>query len=214
MTKKNDTLLIKTSWDEINLADFIKISELEYNKKFERLNLTRSIKMIAALSNKSEKEIFKFSQEMYAPLLEKIAFVFNDTPKDLSRKPFDVGGKKYMFVEDFGVLTAGEMISVEQLLMDAADNEKAFLPELLAILVRPAIEYKGETGKKKYKPEDFETDNLADRKALFMRELMVPYFVNRITAFMNGTETLGEITSPFSVRITQIRKKLLKSLDL
>jgi len=208
------TLLIKTSWNEVTLSEYMKVSELEYDEKLKKFNLTRSIKMIAALSNKSEKELLTYDNKMFGTLFEKIGFIFNEDIKDLSKKPFDVNGKKYMFVENFNNLTTGEMISVEQLLLDAGDSGESFLPDLLAILIRPAIEYKTESGKKAFKAEDFDTKKLKDRRALFLSKLFVPYFVNRITAFTFGTGTQGDNLNPSSVRINQLRKKLLQSLNL
>lgn len=208
-----DTILIKTSWDEVNLDEFIQISNIDHDKELRNSNLLRSIKQIAVLSNKTEKELLTYSNEMFAPLLQKIGFIFNETPKDLSKKPFDVNGVKYMFVEEFNNLSTGEMVSVEQLLLDSAENSKPFLADLLPILIRPAIKYKNEFGKMAYKIEEFDADKLKDRKALFLRKLYVPYFVNRITAFIVGTDQPEEISSLYSVRINQLKKELIKLLD-
>jgi hypothetical protein len=210
----NNTIKIKTSWDEVTLSEFLAIAEIKNDEELKEANILRATKMIAALSNKSEKEVLSYSRDMFATLLPKITFIFNQDAKDLSGKPFLVGGVKYMFIKDFNNLSTGEMVSVETLLSQASKDQKSYLPGLLAILIRPAIEYKTETGKKRFKVKEFDAEDLAEREELFLRELKVPYFADRISAFMLGTKTLNEITNPFSVSTNQIKKEIEKSLGL
>jgi len=207
------TIKIKTSWDEVTLGEYMAISKTEFKEELENRNIKKAVELITALSDKEEEEILDFDQAMFGELLKKISFITTD-PKDESDGLIKIGGTDYMFHKDFSVLTTGEALSIEQLLMDAVETKESFLPDLLAILVRPAVKAKNkETGKFEYKLEKLIPENLPARKELFLKELTVPKFLLKLTAFMNGAKESGLISRLSSVRIDEIKRRLERELN-
>ena len=132
----SNTIKIKTSSDEVNLSEFIAIAEIKNDEELKEANILRATKMIAALSNKSEKEVLGYSREMFATLLPKITFIFKEDAKDKSGRPFLVDGVKYMFIKNFDNLTTGEMVSIETLLSEASKNKRSYLPGVKGLLLK------------------------------------------------------------------------------
>ncbi len=143
--------------------------------------------------------------KMFITLMKKVAFLTNSSPRVKKNLPFKIGDTSYIFHPNFNSLTAGEMISVETVITDALKEKRAFLPELLAILIRPCISDKDkEQGRRVHKIEPFDVDNLEFRQGLFMKELKVPDFITRVEAFMTGAKRSQIITSLSSVRKNQL----------
>lgn len=201
------TMTIKTSWDEVTLGEYLKISAVEVDNKLAELGTKKTIKFVAILSNKSEAEINDMSYEMFVTLCDKVSFLHLEEPKRSTGKPFKIKGKDYIFVRDFSKLTTGEMVSIEQAIKDSSKSKKAFLSEILAILIRPCTSVKDEeTGKTENVIEKFTTKNLKYRERLFIKELKVPDFLSRIEAFMTGANRSKMITSLSSVRATKLKE--------
>lgn len=204
----SDVMTIKTSWAEVNLGEYLKLGRVLKDESLEKSSIKKSLKIVAILSNKSERQINKMSFEMSATLIEKISFVFNQLPKPRPNKPFKIKGKNYMFHPNYDSLTAGEMVSIETIITDSADNKKNFLPEILAVLIRPCYSKRNkEQGKLEHIIEVFETENLEFREALFMKELLVPCFLSRIESFMTGAKLSQIIMSLSSVRRDQLKSQ-------
>lgn len=213
-------MTIKTSWDEVNLEEYLEICKIELDKKFKNSAVSKSLAFAAVLSNKSEKEIGQMNREMFLTILEKISFVVADDPTPATRKPFKIGKVNYIFHPEFNRLTAGEMVSIETIIKDATKEERTFLPEILAILIRPAIKVKSkEGGTQSDYIAPFDVDEMVEvkgrsvnileyRRRLFMKELLVPHFLTRLTAFMDGANRSKIITSLSSVRKNHLAKRL------
>ncbi len=212
----SETMKIKTSWDEVTLGEYLRISKVETTKTLRKLNLKKTLKLTAILSNRTETQVEAMSNEMFATFIQKISFLHSDPPvrKDA---PFKIKGKNYIFTPDNNALSAGEMISIEEYIKDAVELKKNFLPDLLAVLIRPCVSKKNkESGKMEHIIEPFATKNLEYRKNLFLRELKVPDFIHRIAAFTSGAKRSRLITSLSSVRITDLKlqeKELLSILE-
>lgn len=210
-----DKLIIKTSWEEVTLGEFLKISKVEMNKNLKKSAVKKSLKLAAIISNKTEKEIGQMSQEMFLTILEKISFLYNtDLPKG-NDKPFNIDGHSYIFHPNFDKLSAGEMVSIEQLITEASDSKRNFLPDILSVLIRPCTTKKRIFSKKpEYIIEPFDAENLEFRKNLFLKELLVPNFLTRVEAFTNGAKRFNLITSLSSVRRNQLKNQLTELSSL
>jgi len=225
MDNMSETMIIKTSWDEVNLDEYLKICKVEVNQKLKNLGVKKSLKMAAIISNKTEKDIGQMNHDMFAILLEKVSFIFNTDPNPATRKPFKIKNKDYIFHPNFDKLTAGEMVSIETIIKDALKEERTFLPEILAVLIRPAITVKNEeAGTEIHGIEPFYVEGIVKvrgravnileyRKGLFMKHLLVPHFLSRITAFMDGANRSKIIMNLSAVRKNQLALKA-KELNL
>ena len=202
------TIKLIDSWNEVNLETYLKVAEIRNNEKTEHYNLQRAVSLIAALSDKTEAEILKFEHSMLATCLDKIAFVNKDEIEDLSRDPFEINGVKYMFTPDFDKLTTGEMISVEQLIMTASETGANYLPELLAILIRPA-EKDGDG----WRIQEFNAITLEMRKKTFNKYLKVPFFLPRLMDSFNGLDLSERILAQFSEQAKEAKANIKRLVN-
>lgn len=204
-----EKLTIKNNWNEINLDTYVKIAEIQTNEKLENLNLQKAVELIAVLSDRPLKEILQFDKEMLGVCMEKIAFIFDESIEDRSKEVILIDGQKYIFEPNLDGLSTGEMISIEQLILNAGNTGQNYLAELLAILIRPAIPIEGK--EKDYKIEPFEAETVQIRKELFNNSLFVPFFLQNLTDFFFGSKQLGSISRLFS-EMTKETKDNLKRL--
>lgn len=169
---------IKNKWSEVTLKEFIKIAEIEKKYTTElkdgsmgvRYTLQRDAEIIALLSGESIDDIMDLPHDEVIKCMKAISFLQSD-PKKRRNKKFSIDGKMYGWVENFNTLTMGEKVSVEQAMVNAMDEERSYIPDILAILVR---EYKDK------EIEKFDSDKLEDRKKLFMDSLTADKFINEL----------------------------------
>lgn len=194
------TVKIKTSWDEVTLEEYMKISEIELDEELKINPISKSLKFISILSDKNENEIFEMDQVMFSELLEKISFIMISEPVKRDGI-FKINGVDYMFHPDFDKLTTGEIISIQTICNDAVKEDRSFLPEILSMLIRPCSKRFDEERKEDiFEIEKFKLENLEHRRKLFLKELKVPYFVKHLDAFMDGANRSKIISNLSSVR--------------
>lgn len=201
-----ETLKIKTDWNEINLQTYILISKINENKDLKNRNLQKAVEIIAALSNKTLTEVLEMDKEMLNLCLEKIHFINDLKVEDRSKELIEIDNVKYMFEPNFDSLSAGIMISIEQLIMSAVNEDAIFLDDLIAILCRRAIP--DPANENEFIIEKFDANTIQLRKKLFNEKLFVPFFLQRLTDFFFGSKQLDGISKLYSAAVNRQKEKI------
>lgn len=184
-------LIIKTKWSEVNIKEWIQIGEVESNLELNGLNIAKRIKIAAILSNRTEQEISEMSGEMWGKIAGAVSFV-EKAPRKNKKKEILINGTRYIFHPNPNHLTAGEMASVEQMLVDQQNGGETATAGILSILVRPAIEVENkEFNRTDINIEPFTIDNLEERKNLFLDHLTVDKIWHEWAFFFNIGKKLG-----------------------
>ncbi len=184
-----EKIVVKNHWKEVNLQTFIEIGMIQADTKFKDLKLQQRFRMIALLSNWSYAKILKLDSENIGPIIESTSFIDREPPKKRKKKPFKINGIDHIFHPNFKNLTAGEMISVEQLIMDAEHNGVNSTPGVLAVLIRPTKQVQDlENGGTKSVIEEFDAESWETRKTFLLQHLTVDKFYHELAFFL----TIGE----------------------
>jgi hypothetical protein len=179
---------IKDSWEQINLRTFLEINALNEDVKFKDTVVARRVKLISLISNMSYDELLTTDSDSLQKLMEATKFL-DVLPEEANEKEFDVNGVKHMIIKDFNKMTAGESISLEQVLLNKDELGDFIVSDILSILIRPS---------KNGVIDKFDEMLLEDRKELFMEYLTVPYFMGFLTALLTGETSLESLIQRFS----------------
>jgi len=179
---------IKDSWEQINLRTFLEINALNEDVKFKDTVVARRVKLISLISNMSYDELLTTDSDSLQKLMEATKFL-DVLPEEANEKEFDVNGVKHMIIKDFNKMTAGESISLEQVLLNKDELGDFIVSDILSILIRPS---------KNGVIDKFDETLLEDRKELFMEYLTVPYFMGFLTALLVGETSLESLIQRFS----------------
>ena len=161
--------------------------------------------MLALLSNKTYNQILKIEAANLGPLIEATSFLDKAPPKVNKKKPFKLDGKEFIFHPNFKNMTAGEMISVEQLIMDAQHKGENSTPGILAVLIRPTKIIPDGDGTKTT-IEEFDAETFESRKNFFLEHLTVDRFYHELAFFLNNAKS-SEINSLLSTDASPVKKK-------
>ena len=178
---------IKDSWEQINLRTFLEINALNEDVKFKDTVVARRVKLISLISNMSYDELLTTDSDSLQKLMEATKFL-DVLPEEANEKEFDVNGVKHMIIKDFNKMTAGESISLEQVLLNKDELGDFIVSDILSILIRPS---------KNGVIDKFDETLLEDRKELFMEYLTVPYFMGFLTALLTGETSLESLIQRF-----------------
>jgi len=185
--KKTETLTFKNSWSEVTLREFINIGRIQGDEKYNDLRLLQRLKIIEILTDVDFDYIKKIPASNLGPIFEATSFIDKTPPKVniKKKKPFKIDGVEYMFNPDFKNMSAGEMISVEQLIMDANKKGENSTPGILAILIRPTEVVPDEKGGMKTVIQEFDSASWAERKEMFLDKLTVEKFYHELAFFLD-----------------------------
>jgi len=183
-------MTIKTDWSEVNLSEFIEISKVEVDESLVSRPIAKMVKMCSILSNVDESDILNATSEVLNDLFTKVNFVIEQPEISLATS-FEIDGVEYTYT-DYNSLTAGEMIGIEQLLIEGQSSGRNTLPEQLAILVRPAerVIDPVDNSKTIVRVKKFDSDEMNARAELFMDKLTVPFFMGLLLESINGVKML------------------------
>lgn len=162
---EDTTKYIKTSWEEVTLAEFIELGKIEANLELEGLFLSKRVKQMVVISNISEDELLNMSAEAFNELVDLSKFL--DTEAEGNFDEFEIDGVTYAYVNP-SKMTAGEVISIETIVKQGVDNKVNSLSKQLAIMIRP-------------KGEEFDVAKIEERSKLFEERLTVPNFIKLLT---------------------------------
>ena len=205
-----ENITVKTSWSDINLKEFMEISAIENDEALKSTVVAKKVKLIATISNVTYDEILEIDRESLGALIDATDFLHND-PEIATVPTFKIGDTEYMVMADMNQMTAGESISLEQVLIGngdgAANNE--VIADLLPILVRPVVrEVDAEfPDKVTLRLEKFDTAKLASRRELFLDKLTVPFFMGVLTSISNGEKSFEKIIHSYlgQAKSTQLK---------
>ena len=212
MGKVVDKLRVKKAWVEVSLPEWMEMGLIGADKKLIDLNFARRMKTIAIISNRTEEQIDEYGGENLANILAATSFL--DKPPAKRRVKWFTLSKakdatKYIFHPKPNELSAGEIISIEQLMIDEKNNpELNTFADIITILFRPCTKVWNEEFKKDiWTIEKFDTKNLDDRKKLFLKRLTVDKFYNEMVFF----STIGEKSRELS-HLSTLHQKMVQRM--
>lgn len=209
-----ENITVKTSWRDINLKEFIAISAIENDEELKNTVIAKKVRLIAAISNASYDDILSIDRNSLGALMDATSFL-HDNPEEINTPTFKLDGVEYMVMPDLNQMTAGESISLEQVLIEAEGKQNEVILDLLPILIRPVIREVDPEFKDKVvlKLEKFDPSKLASRRELFMEKLTVPFFMGVLTSISNGETSLEKVIQSYlgEEQITMLKENKLKT---
>ena len=125
---------IKTSWDQITIADFFLLTAIE---KSTTLSLTeKHLQILSILSGQPESEFRKWkNDDIIKFFVTDLAFLKTQVEGELKRYYF-IDGKKYSLIKQLDAITAGQFIDLMTYTKDA-DNVLDNLHMILTVFLIP-----------------------------------------------------------------------------
>jgi len=181
---------LKESWDQVTLKEYIEYDKI-LNMDLEMQPHTKQCLILESISNAYYEDILKAKANVYESMV-KTAMFLTVPPKPNTNKSFELKGVDYMIV-NFDDMTAGESISLEQILIKEKQTGLSYLAEALAIMIRPVVRTVNPESKEDVicNVEEFDIKTLQSRSELFMQELTVPYLIGFLTVLSTGETPLG-----------------------
>lgn len=187
------------SWEEITLGKFMSYYIMEKNKESDKLEYFISLLALLMECPKDEVEGLYLSDiKSLVNELEWLSIMPEQKEKRLFEIVNDNGEVVKYVMRDSAKLKAKEQITAEYILKDEKDNTLSF-PILLAILLRPATEYKNmETGEIEYRPNELDEDMdvIINRSEIFKKKLNISEIYGPLVFFSehakkSSTKTMG-----------------------
>ncbi len=202
----SEKIIIKKGWGEVTLREYLEIGEIQANEELSELRFQQRLRMIAVISSYTYEDLLKINSSNLGPIIETASFLDRTPPKRDQKRIFKINGVDYIFRHDFRNMSAGEMVSVEQLIMDAKNKGINSTPGVMAILFRPTKEDGTIT--------DFEAKSWEERKEFLMDNLTADKFHHELAFFLQnanfkGIDSLLSIQSPHKKQ-TKTRKVKIK----
>lgn len=206
---ENNRYNVPEGWNELSLGKFIEYYKLSLDKKDYVDTIEYNIRLLIIMTGASYDELSNLYVNELKELFQLISWI-NIEPITSNKTVFEIDGFKYVLMDN-NRIKAKEQITIEYLLKDIKDNTLMF-PEILSIILRPAVEYI-ELGKVKYKQMELEDDMLAinDRANLFREKLMIEEVYGAVVFFSNGDKRPSTKTSGRTSSLKIIRKNQVSS---
>lgn len=190
------------SWNEVKLGTFMSWYELTQSQTSDSLDY--NILVLSLLMGISKEEVEDFYIQDIKDIMEELSFL-NTLPDTIQKSLFIVTNDNNEVVKyvskDNHKLKVKEQLTIEHLLKDQNDNTKVF-PEILAILIRPAIEcINKETGDVEYKQHELDEDmeSITRRANIFKDKLFIGEVYGTIIFFSSTDNVLStKITRSYS----------------
>ena len=185
MAKVINKITVKKSWAEVTLSEHIEIGQVEIDEDLKDRPIAKRMGMLPIISNLSAEQVDEIQGQNLAMILGATNYL-NSMPPKRKRKVFKLNGIDYMFHPKANELSAGEMISVEQYMIDEKNTGVNRYAEMLAILIRPCSKVMNSEFKKEvWTIEKFDTKNLEERKEMFLEKLTADKYMNEMAFFLN-----------------------------
>jgi hypothetical protein len=190
-----------TEWDEVTLGSFLNIVKLEKTKELYAIDELYFIRLIEVLSGAEDGEL----DDMSIPELNNISLkvtYLNELPNVSGmNQHMNIDGVDYAFKKDLNSLTTGEYISMKTLQQDREYFE--YLPEVLAILLRPAKLVNNKvTGVDEWVQDKF-NPNAIQHIVKVLKEQPYTKLVGGVNFFFNGSNQLTTNTKVSSEEVTK-----------
>jgi hypothetical protein len=165
-------LIIPTSWDDVNVRQYIEISKIDTSMS----DLQTMLSMVRILVPSLDEELMNnMTQESAAMIVNKMEFI-STQPVANQKSEIVIKGDTYVMDMEFEKLSVGEMVSFETLAQSEDISEKDSISLVLAILLRKKVN--GEV-------EEFDADNIFKRREMFDEEISITDVYGFFLAFAN-----------------------------
>lgn len=167
----NAEIIIPTSWKDVTLKEFIKLSCLDINTY--KTPLEYYIHVLRIFGNKDLENIFEFIKASdINDIINQMSFM-NEEPLKLDNKTVKIKGIEYHLTNDLNELTVGEYISIESLIEQDKLNGVEAIPVILSVILRPLNEV-------------FDSNKCKERIELFKNELSIEDVLGMSVFFSTG----------------------------
>jgi hypothetical protein len=151
-------IIIPTSWEEVTLGEFIKLSTLDINNYESPVEYY--IYMLKIFGNDNLEEIFEYIKGAdLNNIVSQMSFM-NTPPKELDIKQIDVDSVPFKLTQNMNDLTIGEYITIETLIEHGKLDSVSAIPAILSVILRPS-------------GEEFNSDLCDTRMELFKKHLSI-----------------------------------------
>lgn len=167
----NKELLIPTSWNDVTLGEFIKLSSL--NVSDYKTPIEYYIHVLRIFGNEDLDDIFEYIKASdVSEIVNQMSFM-NNEPSQLDNKSIVINGERFYLIDNLNELTVGEYVSIESLIkQDGLDSVKA-IPTILSVILRP-------------ENEDFDSSKCTERIKLFKESLSIEDVLGMSVFFSSG----------------------------
>lgn len=157
---------VPSSWEEVTIEEFIKVSQLIYND-----DLSYYIDIINVFNEGiTIEEMEKWSEESIMTIASHLSFL-NEEMDTHVQKEIKIANKTFKII-DLNNITIGEYISIQTLIDDKNLTQFSAIPSILSIILRP-------------EGEEFDIKVINDRIELFNKELSVVEAMNLVLNYNN-----------------------------
>lgn len=171
MEDKKIKLLIPTSWEEVTLGEFIKLSNLDI-KEFKNV-IDYYINVLMVFGNENLEDIFEYlKKEDIVNISNQMNFMNTQIPKEDITEVV-INKIKYKFISNLNNITIGEYVSIETLIEKDNLNSIEAIPIILSVLLRPENEV-------------FDSNLCESRMELFKNELSIVDVLKMSDFFLIG----------------------------
>lgn len=183
-----------SDWSEVTLRKFYNVMQLSEKKKDIKSELEFTLDFIKILCDIPKDILYELKTDSYVKLTNSLDWISTE-PKGEEIDIITINEQTYCFPKDLNNLTMGESISVEMAIKDANGSVSESFINMLPILLRPCKEVTNvELDKKEWEQEPLDTKNLAERKEIFLDNLMVTEVIKFRDFFFNGDEASSIIS--------------------
>lgn len=181
---QNEDVNVKDSWNDLTTQEYIDLMEL-YSESKDMVAELFLVKFISILTGKSVDFISSLYEEELLEFPDIITSFKLDEFADSEEKSFTLEGKLYSYNLP-NQLTLGEKISIKLLEKNSKSQYEQWL-NLLAVLVRPAIEKKNEFGESIFELEPFVGDiNILNKRKELFKQIPGVSSMYIVKAFTDG----------------------------
>ena len=154
----NKEILIPTSWQDVNLGEFIALSKLDIDSY--KTPIEYYIHMLRVFGNENIEDIFEYIKAVdINNIVGQMSFL-NTPPKQLNNKSVKIGKETFHLIKSLNDITVGEYVSIESLIEQGKLDSVEAIPIILSVILRPL-------------DEDFDSDKCAERIKLFKQSLSI-----------------------------------------
>jgi len=132
---------MKKSWNEVSLKEFQAITAILTSEAPE---YEKMIKIISLLTGKSVEAIESMPFPVVTLLIKDVSFVFGEIPKTKPKDVYEIGGKKFIFQRNVGLMSLRSYIDA----ISMFDNLEANMHNILTTVLLPAERKKTFWGEK------------------------------------------------------------------
>ena len=206
---------IPTSWNDITIEMYIKLKPI---LETEQMPITRVINILCILTGKKREEIKEITLPDYKMLLNKMAFLNTELPKELGKKRIKLNGQWYEWKLDAQNMLFGEYISIMEIMEKASKNNAVLfdnLHKILTVIFRPVEKKLGIIWKSsKVDGEKIRetSENILKHMSIADAYPIAVFFCSRYPNLMKTIKT--SLNQKAEKIMTEVRKELKEEMDL